>query len=112
MSTKREKFEKLAAKKKIGSIAKHLGSKDPEIRLDALYALGKCGGEDAINLLTNWSNSKDPKERIEATRALALCGKEYSVTQMRYQLESEQDPEVQTALREAMAEIRSRVEKE
>ena len=109
VNKRRAKFEKLASKRKFGSIAKHLKSKNPEVRLDALYGLGFCGGEDAINVLTNWSNSEDPKERLESVKALAKCGKDYSITQMRYQLQSETDPEVIDAMKEAMATIRSRI---
>ena len=109
MSAKLERLEKLAGKKKTAPIIRALKSKDPEVRLDALHALGVCGTEDAINYLTNWSNSEDPKERIAAIKALALCGKEYSVTQMRYQLTSEKDPEVIAALKESLSIIHGKL---
>ena len=109
MGKKRAKFEKLAAKKKIGAIARNLKSKDAETRLDAIYGLGLCGGEDAINLLTNWSYSKDPKERETAIRALANCGKGYSITHMSDQLSGETDPFVREAIKESIAAIRDRI---
>ncbi len=110
MGSKRAKFEKLAAKRKISGIAKFLKSKDVETRLDAIYGLGQCGGEDAINLLTNWSYSLDPKERETAIRALGNCGKGYSVTHMSEQLQQETDPAVREALKESIALIRSRIQ--
>ena len=109
MGDRRAKFEKLAAKKKIGAIAKNLKSKDPEVRLDTLYGLGLCGGEDAINLLTNWSYSKEPREREAAIRALANCGKGYSITHMSEQLNGETDPAVREAIKESIAMIRARI---
>ena len=105
-----EKLAKLASKKgKMGAVAKYLKSKSEDVRTDALKALGYCGTEDAINLLTNWSYSENPAERLAAVTALGMCGKEYSMTQMRYQMESETVPEVKEALRAAIAAIRERI---
>ena len=109
MSAKMEKFEKLAAKKRTAPLLRALKSKDQDIRLDALHALGICGTEDAINSLTNWCDSEDPKERVAAIKALSICGKEYSVTQMRYQLTREQNPEVIAALKESLAIIHGKL---
>ena len=109
MSEKREKLEKLGEKKRTKSVARFLKSKDPEVRADALRALGTCGTEDAVNLLTNWSQSKVKEERIAAYEGIAKCGKDYSITMMRHDLETETDPDVIAAIKDATHAIRSRL---
>ncbi len=112
MSAKKERFEKLGAKKKMGPIARALKSKDLDVRADALHALGTCGTEDAINLLTNWSNSTVKEERLAAYEAIGRCGKEYSVTMMRHDLDSEKDEDVIAAIKSAMRMILARLKEQ
>ena len=109
MSEKKERLEKLGAKKKLNPIARCLKSKDTNVRVDALHALGTCGTEDAINLLTNWANSTVKEERIAAYEAVGRCGKGYSITMMRHDLETEQDPDVIEAIKASMRNIQSRL---
>ena len=109
MSEKSEKLEKLGAKKKLNAIARFLKSKDSGVRVDALHALGTCGTEDAINLLTNWANSPVKEERMAAYEAVGRCGKGYSITMMRHDLESEEDPEVIETIKASMRAIQARL---
>ena len=82
MSAKLEKLEKLAAKGKGAKIIKFLNNKDFDVVKDAIAALGKCGGEDAINALTGLCQSTDKETKLAAIKALANCGGTYSVTQI------------------------------
>ena len=109
MSAKKEKLEKLAAKGKADKIIKLVNSKDPEVAKDAIAALGKCGGEDAINALTGLSQSPDKDTRIAAIKALADCGGTYSVTLIGNDFIREQDPELKQAMSETLDTIRKRL---
>ena len=109
MSAKLEKFEKLAAKGKADKIAKFVNNKDPEVAKDAIAALGKCGGEDAINALTGLCQSQDKATKIAAIKALADCGSTYSVTLISNDFIKEKDPELKQAMSETLETIRKRL---
>ncbi|MBQ6550515.1 MAG: HEAT repeat domain-containing protein [Lachnospiraceae bacterium] len=112
MSKKFEKLEKLAAKGKGSAIVRFIKSKDPEVVKDAIAALGKCGGEDAINALTGLSNSSIKDLRIAAINALGKCGGSYNTTLFSHDLSTEKDPEVLEAIKSALGEIRTRIKTE
>ena len=78
MGKNTEKINKLADKKKAAKLVAFLKSKDKETRLDAIRALGKCGGEEAINALTTNIITPDEEEKIEVIKALGVCGKDAS----------------------------------
>ena len=112
MSKKFEKLEKLAAKGKGAAIVKFIKSKDPEIVNDAIAALGKCGGEDAINALTGLTNSLDKAIKIDAIKALGSAGGAYNATLFAHDLTTEKDPDVLAAIKEALGQIRTRIRTE
>lgn len=112
MSKKFEKFEKLAAKGKGAAIARFIKSKDTEVVMDAINALGKCGGEDAINALTGLANGAAKPLRIAAIKALGGCGGAYNSTLLADDLKKEKDPEVLEAIKTALGEIRKRIRTE
>ena len=109
MSAKLEKLEKLAAKGKGAKIIKFLNTKDFDVVKDAIAALGKCGGEDAINALTGLCQSTDKNTKIAAVKALANCGGTYSVTQISNDFIKEKDPELKQAMSETLDAIRKRL---
>ena len=109
MSAKKEKLEKLAAKGKADKIIKMVNNKDPEVVQDAIAALGKCGGEDAINALTGLCQSQDKASKIAAIKALANCGGTYTVTQISNDFIKEQDPELKQVMSETLDTIRKRL---
>ena len=112
MSKKFEKLEKLAAKGKGAAIAKFIKSKDADVVMDAISALGKCGGEDAINALTGLANGAEKPLRIAAIKALGLCGGAYNSTLLADDLKKEEDPEILEAIKSALGEIRKRIRTE
>lgn len=112
MSSKSEKFAKLAAKGKGGAIAKFLKNKDLDVVMDAIAALGKCGGEDAINALTGLSSTGDKPLKIAAIKALGECGGAYNTTLFSYDLTKETDPDIVAALKDALGQIRNRIKTE
>ena len=69
-----DKLNKLAEKNKADKIISYLNSRDKETRIDAMRALGQCGGEEAVNHLTTLLITPDPDERAEVVRALGSCG--------------------------------------
>lgn len=112
MSKKFEKFEKLAAKGKGAAIAKFIKSKDIDVVKDAIAALGKCGGEDAINALTGLASGAEKVLRIDAIKALGKCGGAYNSTLLADDLKKEKDPEILEAIKAALGEIRQRIKTE
>ena len=112
MSKKFEKFEKLASKGKGAAIARFIKSKDLDVVMDAISALGKCGGEDAINALTGLANSAEKPLKIAAIKALGVCGGSYNSTLLADDLKKEKDPEILEAITNALGEIRKRIRTE
>ena len=109
MSAKLEKLEKFASKGKSAKILKFLNNKDPEIVKDAIAALGKRGGEDAINALTGLCQGQDKEKKIAAIKALANCGGTYSITQISSDFIKEQDPDLKKVMSETLDTIRKRL---
>ena len=67
-----ESLEKIEAKLSLPRIIDSLKSGDKVERLQAIYSLGKIGGEKAINVLYSlWSPPASIDERTAAARALA-----------------------------------------
>ncbi len=107
-----DKINKLAEKKKAGKIVGYLNDKDPETRIDAIRALGKCGGEEAINHLITQMTAREPTERIEVAKALGECGPDAAFYHMSHSLEHETDPAVKEAMKEAMGRIHQRTKEQ
>ncbi|MBR3107451.1 MAG: HEAT repeat domain-containing protein [Clostridia bacterium] len=103
-----EKINKLAEKKKTGKIAGYLNDKDLETRIDAIRALGRCGGEEAINRLMTQMASHNPQERIEVAKALGECGPDAAFYQLSHYAAQETDAAVKEAMKEAMGKIHKR----
>ena len=110
MGKNTERINKLADKKKADKIVAFLKSKDKETRLDAIRALGKCGGAEAINALTTNIITPDEEEKIEVIKALGVCGKDASFYLLSHYAAKETNPIVKDVMREAMGQIRGRKE--
>lgn len=109
MSDKWEKLAKLAGKGKGAKLLKFLKNKDASVVLDAVKALGQCGGEDAINALTGLANEGEKNLRIAAIKALGQCGGSYNLTLFTHDVAQEKDEDVLAAIREALEQIKARL---
>lgn len=102
-----EKFNHYAEKKKAAKLVAHLKDRDKETRFDAIRALGRCGGEDAVNHLTTMLITPDADERAEVVRALGNCGTSATFSHLRYYIDRESDPTVRAAMQEALGKLHS-----
>ncbi len=104
-----DRIHALETKKKTDKIAGYLKDKDLETRLDAISALGRCGGEEAINQLTTHLTAPDPREREAVARALGECGPDAAFYQLSHYFGLETDPGAKAAMKEAMGKIHRRI---
>ena len=103
-----EKLNQFAAKGKENKILPHLKSKDKQIRIGAIKALGNCtGGEEGFNQLTTMMPmTTDKDELIAICDALGNLGKEQSFYHISHYMDQVNDPDVIDAMRKAIAKIR------
>jgi len=102
IGNKQERIKKLAKKNQSAKIAEYLTSKDKDVRLAAIAALGESGGEDAFNNLTLILSSAVPAERIAAAQALGVLGDEKAISYLSHQLTKEQDAALIAALKKGL----------
>lgn len=98
-----DKIKKLEGKRKSGPIIKLMDSRhaDTEVIRAALESLANIADEDALNRITHYMEHESPAVRLAACQAGLKVGTEYMNTRVRYQLSTEQDAEVKTAIQEA-----------
>ena len=102
------KINRLAEKKKTEKILKYMKDKDEETRIDAIRALGECGGEEAFNHLVMQLSSQISRERMEAAKALGKCGPDAAFYQLSHYADMETDASVKEAMKDAMGQIHKR----
>ena len=99
---KEKKIEHAIEKKNPAAVIALFTDKDEHIRLAAIEAAGKIGGDDSMNALIPLLHHADPKMRAAAAAALAVVGNSHAAAFLSYQLDHEQDPTVLEAVRKAM----------
>lgn len=102
-----DKIEKLAQKKKTDKIIPYTKSKDKNIRLAAIQALGISGGDEGFNRLTQLLSSADADERAAASAALGTLGRPQARSFLSYYIEREKDVRVQESMKNAMAKLQA-----
>ena len=75
-----------------------LGHDRPEVRREALSALGRVGGDDATALAVGKLGDPDPGVRGQAARSLGILTAERALRPLIQQLEEEPEPSVQVEL--------------
>lgn len=100
-----DKIEKLAQKGKSDKLAKYVGSKDKNVSLAAIRALGSCDDETSFNTLTGLIIAEDPDVRIAALEGLGKIGKSASFTHISNYVNRESDPRVKKAMQDALSAI-------
>jgi HEAT repeat protein len=102
IGNKQERIKKLAKKHQSAKIAEYLKSRDKDVRLAAIVALGESGGEDAFNNLTLILSSAAPAERMAAAQALGVLGDEKAISYLSHQLAKEQDAALINAFKKGL----------
>lgn len=103
--SKLNKIPKLVEKNKAEKLEALLKSKDMEVVLAAIDGLGQCTGDTAFNALVPLILSPDPQVRVHAVKALGVMGLPKSRTFLLHRKESEKEPEVLSAIEEALKKI-------
>ena len=106
MSKDLEKIKKYGEKKKSAKLMKYLNSKDSEIRIAAMRALGACGDETGYNTLVNMMNDPNPEVRVAAATGLGETKKDSAFTHLSHHINTEKDEKVIDAIRRAMSKVR------
>ena len=100
--SKDKKIEHAIEKKNPAGVIGFFEDKDENIRLMAIDAAGKIGGDDCMNALIPLLHNSDARVRAAAATALGAVGNSHAAAFLSYQLDHEQDPTVQAAVRKAM----------
>ena len=99
---KDKKIEHAIEKKNPAGVIGFFEDYDENIRLMAIDAAGKIGGDDCMNALIQLLHNSDAKVRAAAATALGAGGISHAAAFLSYQLDHEHDPTVQAAVRKAM----------
>ena len=103
--SKDKKIEHAIEKKNPAGVIGFLEDKDEHIRMMAIEAAGKIGGDDCMNALIPLLHNADAKTRAAVATALGELGNGHAAAFLSYQLDHEQDATVQAAVRNAMQKL-------
>lgn len=101
------KIEKAVEKKKFAQLKKMAEGRDASLRLEALEAMGKIGGEESFNYLTGTLRSQDAAMRGAAADGLGHLKDSKARAFLDHQLKSESDEGTKAKIHAAMAAVRS-----
>lgn len=104
---KLENIAKYVEKGKEPKIIKLLGSKDKEVQLAAMEALGKMGKDEGFNALIVRLSSDDADIRAAAAAGLGAMGNDHARAHLTHLLETEKDEKVIAALKKAIEGLRN-----
>lgn len=101
-----EKIMRLGTKKKGAKIVPYLKSRDKQVRMAAIAALGQAGGEEAFDSLTYILSSAADQERIAAVHALGALGNSKAISYLMHQLKKENNPEFDEACKQSIKQLK------
>lgn len=102
---KSAQIEKLAQKKNSAKLVAMIQDKKPEIRLQAIKALGTVGDDTAINALINLFTAPDTDTKIAAIKSAGGSGRQVIKSHLQYMIQTETNENVKAAIHEALAKI-------
>lgn len=102
---KEKKIAHAVEKKNPAPVIALFEDKDEQIRMAAIEAAGKIGGDDSMNALIPLLHHNDAKMRAAAAIALGEVGNSHAAAFLSYQLDHEQDATVKEAVRKAMQRL-------
>lgn len=102
-----EKIEKWVEKGNTGKLEKMLGKGSSQEKAAVIDALGRVGGEDAVNLLISNLRSTDMEIRKASVTALGQTGAVRAMEFLRKITRDEPDSEIADLAREAMHNLAS-----
>ncbi|MDD2648432.1 MAG: HEAT repeat domain-containing protein [Eubacteriales bacterium] len=106
--SKKDKLDKLIAKKHITAIISLAKEKDEETRLAAITALGGFGqNDDAFNALIPMLSDHDGKTRAAASESLGAMHNDHAKAFIAHALSIESDPSVKQRMADAMAMLKT-----
>ena len=100
-----DKIEKWVEKGNTGKLEKILSKGSAQEKAAVLEALGRTGGEDAINLLISSLRSADPEIRKASVVAIGQTGTTRAMEFLRKITRDEPDSEIAVLAREAMHKL-------
>ena len=102
-----KKIEKLERKHNAEKIGPMVYDRKEEVRMAAIAALGRIGGEHAVNALVPLLHHDDKKLRIAGAEAMGVMKDPRTRMHLAHQSQLEKDPDVLAAIQKAMQSVRS-----
>ena len=105
---KTTQIEKLAKKKNSEKLVGFIHDAKPEIRIQAIQALGAIGDDKAVNALIGSLSDPDPVTRLAAIKVAGSMSSQTLKSHLQHIIQTEKDESVKQALREAISDIPNR----
>ena len=102
-----KKIEKLEQKGNAEKIAGYVYDRKEEVRSVAIAALGRIGGEHAVNALVPLLHHEDKSLRIASANAMSVMKDPRTRMHLDHQMQLEKDPDVRAAIQQAMHNVHS-----
>lgn len=102
-----KKIEKLEQKGDAEKLASYVYDHKEEVRMAAIAALGRVGGEPAVNALVPLLHHEDKTLRIASANAMSVMKDPRTRMHLDHQMKLEQDADVRAAIQNAMHNVHS-----
>lgn len=103
------KIERLEKKGQADKLEPMVNDRHEDIRMAAIAALGRVGGEHAVNALVPLLHAEDAATRIAAANAMSVMKDPRTRMHLDHQMQIETDSSVKAAIQQAMHNVHSDV---
>ena len=102
---KTTRIDKYAKKRNSTKIVAMINDSNPEIRIQAIKALGAIGDDTAINALINHLSDSDPITRLEVIKTMGTMENQTIKTHLQHLIQVETDEDIKQVIRDSITEI-------
>lgn len=98
-------IERYAKKKNSAKLVPLLRDKKPEIRIQAIKAMGTIGDETCVNEMIALLSEPDKAVRLEVIKSMGTMGNQVIKSHLQHLIQSETDETLKQAIRQSISQI-------